>query len=137
MFETFIHQVNYLAIIVSAVVYFVIGAVWYSLVFGKIWMKYVGRSEEQLRSGSKIVFLYTLIAELVICFAMAFIIWILGTPNCVSAIKVGLFFGLAFTSTIIAINNWYGQRSWKLTFIDSGYHIVGMVFASIILTVWN
>lgn len=138
MFQTFLHQTNYLAIIVSAVVYFVIGALWYSpLLFAKPWMKNVGRTEEQLRSGSKIVYLYTLIAELVICFVLAFIIWVLGTPTCLSAIKVGLFFSLGFTTTIIAINNWYGQRGTKLTLIDSGYHIVGIVFASIILTVWN
>ncbi len=137
MFQTFLHQTNYLAIIVSAIVYFVIGAIWYSVLFGKLWMANVGRTKEQLMSGSKIVYLYTLVAELVICFVLAFIIWILGTPNCMSAIKVGLFFSLGFTTTIIAINNWYGQRSVKLTFIDAGYHVIGIIFASIILTVWN
>ena len=137
MFQTFLHQTNYLAIIVAALVYFVIGAIWYSVLFGKAWMANVGRTKEQLMSGSKIVYLYTLIAELVICFVMAFIIWILGTPNCISAIKVGAFFSLGFTATIIAINNWYGQRGTKLTLIDSGYHIVGIIFASIIITIWN
>jgi len=138
MFQTFLHQTNYLAIIVAAVVYFVIGAIWYSpLLFAKAWMESVGRTKEQLMSGSKIVYLYTLIAEFVICFVLAFIIWILGTSNCISAIKVGAFFSIGFTATIIAINNWYGQRGAKLTLIDSGYHIVGIIFASIIITIWN
>lgn len=137
MFQTFLHQTNFLAIIVAAIVYFVIGAVWYSLLFGKAWMENVGRTKEQLMSGSKIVYLYTVIAEFGICFVVAFVIWILGTPNCISAIKVGAFFSIGLTATIIAINNWYGQRSLKLTFIDSGYHIVGIITASIIITVWN
>lgn len=137
MFQTFLHQTNFLAIIVAAVVYFVIGAVWYSVLFGKTWMENVGRTKEQLMSGSKIVYLYTVIAEFGICFVMAFVIWILGTPNFMSAIKVGAFFSVGLTATIIAINNWYGQRSVKLTLIDSGYHIVGIIFASIIMTVWN
>jgi len=138
MFQTFLHQTNYLAIIVSALVYFVIGAIWYSpLLFAKPWMANVGRSEEQLKSGSKIVYLYTLVALIVICFVTSFIIWILGTVQCVSAIKVGLFISLGYTSTVVAINNWYGQRSAKLTCIDAGYHVVGITLAAIILTVWK
>ena len=136
MFQTFLHQTNYLAIVVSAIVYFVIGAVWYSALFGKEWMKHIGRTEEQLRSGSKIVYLYTLIAELFICLVMAFVVWSLQTTNCMAAIKLGLFFSI-FPITIIAINNWYGQRSMKLTMIDAGYHIVGIVFATIIMAVWH
>ncbi len=136
MFQTFLHQTNYLAIIVATVVYFIIGAIWYGI-FAKPWMQSVGRTEEQLKSGSKIVYLYTFVALLVICFVTSFIVWILGIPNCVSAIKVGLFISLGYTSTIIAINNWYGQRPAKLTVIDAGYHVVGIVFATIIMTVWN
>lgn len=138
MFQTFLDQTNFLAIIVAAIVYFILGALWYSpLLFAKAWIENVGRTKEQLMSGSKIVYLYTLIAEFGICFVMAFVIWILGTPNCITAIKVGAFFSIGLTSTIIAINNWYGQRGLKLTLIDSGYHIVGIILASIIMTVWN
>ncbi|MFL5762782.1 MAG: DUF1761 domain-containing protein [Bacteroidia bacterium] len=137
MFQTFLHQTNYLAILVSALIYFIIGALWYSMLFRKQWVQLIGLKPEQMQNGSKIVFLYTFLAEIVIVFAMAFIIWILGTPDCVSAIKVGLFFSVCFTATVLAINNWYGMRSMKLTLIDAGYHIVGIVFASIILTIWK
>jgi uncharacterized membrane protein len=138
MFQTFLHQTNYLAIIVSAVVYFLLGAVWYSpVLFAKPWAARVGRTEEQLRGGSKVVFLYTLIALVVICFVTSFIVWILGTSSVISAIKVGLFISLGYTTTIIAINNWYGQRAGKLTLIDAGYHVVGIVVATIILTLWK
>lgn len=138
MFQTFLHQTNYLAILVSTVVYFGIGALWYSpVLFQKAWVQNVGRTDEQLRGGSKIVFLYTFIALFVICFVTSFIVWILGTSNCVPAIKVGLFISLGYTSTVIAINNWYGQRSAKLTLIDAGYHVAGIVFATIIMAVWK
>jgi MFS family permease len=138
MFQTFLHQTNYWAIIVSAVAYFILGAVWYSpVLFAKPWMQNVGRSEEQLRGGSKVVYLYTLIALMVICFVTSFIIWILGTSSVLSAIKVGLFLSLGYTTTVISINNWYGQRSGKLTLIDAGYHVVGIVVATIILTLWK
>jgi hypothetical protein len=137
MFQTFLHQTNYLAILVSALVYFLIGAVWYSAIFGKIWVKLVGLKEEQMKEGSKMVFLYTLLAEIVIVFVMAFIVWALGISNCVSAIKVGAFFSLGITAPVLAINNFYGMRPGKLTMIDAGYHITGIILACIILTVWK
>jgi hypothetical protein len=138
MFQTFLDQTNYLAIFVSALVYFAIGALWYSpLLFQKPWMANVGRTDEQLRSGSKIVFLYTLIALIVICFVTSFFVWATQTGNCIPAIKLGLFISLGYTTTAIAINNWYGQRSAKLTMIDAGYHVVGIVLATIIMAVWK
>ena len=136
MFQTFLHQVNFLAVLVAAFVYFAVGAIWYTAL-GKIWMKFIDRTEEQLRNGSKLVFLYTLLAELVIVFVMAFVVWILGTGTYMSAIKVSLFFSLGLVCTVMAINNWYGQRSWKLTMIDSGYHVIGLMIATIILTFWK
>lgn len=138
MFQTFLQQANYLAIIVSALIYFFIGALWYSpLLFAKSWVQHIGKSEEQLKRGSKIVFLYTFFALLVICFVTSFLVWFMGTSQYFSAIKVGLFLSLGYTSTIIAINNWYGQRSVKLTLIDSGYHIVGIVTATIVMAMWK
>lgn len=138
MFQTFLQQTNYLAILVSSFVYFFIGALWYSpLLFSKEWVKHVGRTEEQLRSGSRIIFLYTFIALIIICFVTSFIVWFLGTRDTFSAVKLGLFLSFGYTSTIIAINNWYGQRSVKLTLIDAGYHIIGIVSATIILSIWR
>jgi hypothetical protein len=138
MFQTFLNQTNYFAILVSALVYFFIGALWYSpLLFSKVWVKEVGRTEEQLRGGSKIIFLYTFFALLVICFVTSFIVWHLGTPDAMAATKLGLFLSLGYTTTIIAINNWYGQRSLKLTLIDAGYHIAGIISATIIMSLWR
>jgi MFS family permease len=138
MFQNFLHQTNYLAILVSAVAYFALGALWYSpVLFQKPWVANVGRTDEQLRNGSKIVFLYTFLALLVICFVTSFFTWALQTASCMAAIELGLFISLGYTTTVIAINNWYGQRGAKLTMIDAGYHVVGIVIATIIMAVWK
>lgn len=138
MFQTFLHQVNFLAVLVSTVVYFALGALWYSSVlFQRPWMQDVGRSEEQLRSGNKMVFLYTFIALFVICFVTSFFTWALQTASLMAAIKLGLFIGFGYTATVVSINNWYGQRSARLSMIDAGYHIVGIVIATIILALWK
>ena len=138
MFQTFLHQTNYLAIIVAALVYFVLGALWYSpIAFAKPWMESIGKSQDELQGGSKIIYLYTLIGLLMSCFVTAFFVWILGTNNVMSAIKVGLFISIGYVFTTIAINTMYGMRPFKLILIDSGYHIMGVTIATIILTLWK
>ena len=56
-------SVNYLAIVVSAIVYWVIGAFWFSPpLFGKIWMKGIGKTQEQLKEGfSYLAFVWSFI----------------------------------------------------------------------------
>ena len=46
--------VNYLAVLVAAVVTFVIGGIWYSrALFGPRWMAAVGKTEEECRKGNR------------------------------------------------------------------------------------
>jgi Na+/glutamate symporter len=46
-------DVNYLAILVCGVVFMVLGALWYSpILFGKKWMTFIGKSEEEIKEQS-------------------------------------------------------------------------------------
>ena len=36
---------NWLAVVVATVAFFVVGAIWYTALFGKIWQREVGLSE--------------------------------------------------------------------------------------------
>ena len=46
--------INYLAVLVSAIIGMIIGALWYSpLLFGKLWMKLSGMTEKQLNEAKK------------------------------------------------------------------------------------
>ncbi len=42
-------SINYLAVILCGIISMVIGAIWYGPVFGKLWMKQYGFTEEDLR----------------------------------------------------------------------------------------
>ena len=47
-------DINYLAIIVAAIIYYVGGAIWYSpLLFAKSWMAAVGLTEEKMKEAQK------------------------------------------------------------------------------------
>ena len=62
---------NYLAFIVAALIPMAVGAIWYGPLFGKIWMRSCGMTEEKMKSGNMAM---TIGLSLVLAFLLAFII---------------------------------------------------------------
>ena len=125
--------VNWLAVLLGAVAFFAVGAVWYSALFGKAWQREVGLTEADVagiraRGGAHMAKIMGLcfLAELVIA-------WMLGhliartspEPHVVTMFAGG--FGAFVMTPAIAINYLYQNRSLKLFAIDAGHFIVGML----------
>ena len=67
-------QINWLAVLLAALATFVVGGLWYSLLFAKPWQKAAGVSDEQLKSGTARVFVGSFILAVVMAvFLAAFI----------------------------------------------------------------
>lgn len=137
--QQFLLTANHFAIIVSAIVYFISGALWYSpILFGSRWLKLQGKTKEDFQTGgNKLTYLVTFICILVICYATAFLVQVTQTHNFIGAIKVGLLPGVGFCLTTFIINSLYSQRPYKLMLIDSGYHLFGIIISTIILAYWK
>ncbi len=116
--------INYLAVIVAAVVAFGIGAVWYTLLFSRQWMAALGttREEMQSRGGSPLPFLIAIVGYLVMAWVTAVIlesIW-RGSADIGDGILAGFVLWLGFTLTTTAVNYAFPGRKPALTAIDAG-----------------
>lgn len=119
-------QINYLAVVLAAVAFFAVGAVWYTVLFGKAWQRALGMSDAQLRGGTNIAVIYGLafLCELAIA-------WILGhmfartapSPRAMMMISTG--FGLGVITPAIGINYLFQRKPLKLFLIDAGHFILG------------
>ena len=118
--------INYLAVFLGALAFFAVGAVWYSLLFGKAWQKLVGLSEEQIKGANMpMIFGLCFVAELVIS-------WMLGhqiartspPPHVIMMFALG--FAGALMIPAIAINYLFQRKPLKLFLIDSGHFLVGL-----------
>ena len=135
-----ISHLNHVHIIVAALVYFIIGALWYSMLFGKKWMKLIGHSGEVTeadKKGMPVMFLSTFILNYVICFATACVIFYIQPMSVMADLKIASLIGVGFIGTTTAMSNMYAKRSFQLTVIDSGYHFVGILSATILLQMWH
>ena len=45
-------HMNWLGVVLGAVAFFAVGAVWYTVLFGKAWQAAVGLSDKQLKAGA-------------------------------------------------------------------------------------
>ena len=135
--ETIFSQVNLLAVLVSVIVYFALGALWYSpVMFAKPWMNAIGKAKEDLET-SPVVYISTFLAILIVVFILAVLVILIDTNTIRGGAFVGAVTGIGFSLTTTGINNMYAGRSLSLTLITSGYHIVGFTLAGIILANWK
>lgn len=60
----------FLIVISAGIVAFLLGAVWYTVLFGKLWIKEVGMTEEEIKSknGSLVPMIVTLIIDIALSF---------------------------------------------------------------------
>ena len=70
-------KTNYLAVFVAAIAYWLLGALWYGVLFGEAWMALEHMTEEQARSMNPVLpYLITLVLNVLIAYALAQIcIW--------------------------------------------------------------
>lgn len=118
------HIMQYLEILIAAAVAFLLGSIWYSALFGKIWQKEVGLSDEDVQGNVGLTFGLSFVMFLIISFLMDYF-W--GSHIHDGTIGHGAFHGMqgALFSAVplMIINYLYQRRSFKLMAIDSLYAI--------------
>lgn len=137
---TFFSQMNYVAVAVASLVFFVIGALWFSVLFGKIWAKEVQRHGvviKQPSSGDMLIkLLLTIIANTIACFAIAKLVIMTGSTTFFSGLVLGIIAAVGFSATTLASVSVWENRSLKLFLLDIGYPACGIIAAAIILSLW-
>jgi hypothetical protein len=138
--------VNYLAVLVAAIVIFGLGGLWYSpILFAKKWIALQGRTEEQERAQAAaanmpLMYISAFVCSLIIAGVMAHIMWHMASAMPITA-EHGATFGFmawvgfaAPTSYATAI---FSGKPRQLWLIDTAYNLVSFLLAGIILGAWR
>jgi hypothetical protein len=126
-------RMNWLAIVLGALAFFAVGAVWYTVLFGKAWLRLVGLSDEQLKSGANMPLIFAL------CFLLELlVVTMLGhlfaslQPSDRAKMMISTGFGLTIMSPAIGITYLYMRKPLKLFLIDAGHFVVGMAAVGVV-----
>lgn len=161
-------EFNFLAILVAALSSFVVGSIWYNpKVFGTIWMKEAGLTQEQVEKGNMLkIFGLTFVYSFMLAFMLQNLvihqsgaIGMIGGVTSIATAKPsflafmadygdafrtykhgalhGLVSGIFLALPIISINGLFEQKSWKYMAIQAGYWIVIMMVMGAIICGWK
>jgi hypothetical protein len=135
--------VNYPAVLVAGIVIFVLGGLWYSLLFAKPWMALMGKTAEELKAGAPtggaMAMLYTMafLCGLGIAWAMAVVINHFPPYTLGRAAAVGLFCWGGFAAPTSFATAIFSSTPKKLWLINSAYNAVSFVLAALIIVAWR
>lgn len=131
-------SVNYLAVIVSALVALVIGFVWYAPpVFGKRWMSYLGTTQAQLGNPGPMGMATGVVASLVNAWVLAVLSLNLKGSTLTDGVMLGILCWLGFMATITAAQISFEKRPWGLWLLNNAHNVLVQILMGAIVTVWR
>jgi hypothetical protein len=141
LLENYLSSINYLAVIISAAVFWVLGSVWFGALFGKSWLteleKHGVKIEKPTSQVMVIKSIQTFILNLILVLGIGFFIHLMNLTTVGQALKLGLLYSICFSFASVSITYTWENRSLKLLLIDFGYLFFGIIISSIILTLWR
>jgi hypothetical protein len=129
--------INWLAVIVIAVIYcFIIFFWYYPSAFGNTWLKLVGKKgvEKSKIVRETIIMVFTSFISVLI---LEILLDLTGMNDIVSAILLSFLVWLAFIAMVAINQNIFNDRGVKLFFIEYFPYLIALLVAGIILVIWQ
>jgi Protein of unknown function (DUF1761) len=132
-------HLNPWALLVSALILWILGAVWYSPpLFAKPWMAALGITPDPSnKQGLLAGMIASFVGDLILALVLAHIIaWAHA-----NTVHWGAFIGFLVWLGFFAAPNYpqgiYERRPFKLFAINNGYWLVGLLIVGVLLAVWR
>lgn len=129
----YLGQVNWLSVIVTTVVVFILGFIWYSVLFKKPWGE-MNKAAIEAKANPVLVFGLSFIQYFVAVAALDLFIGVHGTIK--FGLLKGLFVSIAWIVTSLGVTYHFENRPLKLFLIDACFYVVSFAVAGIILGAW-
>ncbi|MGB7546666.1 MAG: DUF1761 domain-containing protein [Terracidiphilus sp.] len=130
---------NHLAVLVSALFLWFLGAAWYSpTLFAKPWMALIGLKMGESKRKSLIFGMVTsLLGDLLVSFALAHVVLWSGATTFAWGALIGFICWLGFIAAPNFPQGIYERRPFKLFAINAGYWLIGLIAVGGLLAVWH
>lgn len=114
-------NIYWLAVLLATLASFVVGGLWYSVLFAKVWQREAGVTDEQLKHGTVRVFVGSFLLAAVMAVVLAAFI---GNGGAGFGALAGLATGAAWVAAALGVNYLFERRSLMLFAINASYNVV-------------
>ncbi|HEV2386699.1 MAG TPA: DUF1761 domain-containing protein [Candidatus Acidoferrales bacterium] len=131
-------RVNYLAVIVCAVAYWLLGAVWYGVLFGRPWMALEHMTMQQAGSMNPVLpYILTFVLNLLIAFVLAHVCSWRNASTAARGAAIGVLLWVGIVGPITFTTSMYEMRPLELFAINEIYPLAGLCLMGAILGAWT
>lgn len=130
-------HVNYLAIIVAAIVNYIIATVWYAVLFRKVWQKLTGIPDMKPSPLNIILsFIGSLVLSFVLYHSIVFGNAYFKMSGIVGGVIGGIFGWLGYIAPVTLTTKLYEKKPWGLWLLDNAFWLISLLIMGIILSSW-
>jgi hypothetical protein len=127
-------QFNHLHILTSALMQWLLGALWYSpVLFGKPWKAMVDVPPERKKTRMVLGMIASFIGSVIVSFLLMHVLWWAGVDGLKRGVFVGFILWAGFIFAPLSAQYIYEGRSFKLFAINTGYWLVALLMSSALL----
>ncbi|MGH2428545.1 MAG: DUF1761 domain-containing protein [Candidatus Limnocylindria bacterium] len=135
-------ELNWLAVIVGALIYFALGALWYSpILLGRQWQRSIGWDPEKAPPEmNPLTYVVPLLAYLVMAVAIGLLAASTGTDEIGEGVTLGVVvaIGLSLMHTLVdATFDPNKPHPWVWFWINGTYHAIGLMIVAIVVSIWR
>ncbi len=137
--ETAPFRLNFPAVILAAILSFLIEVGWYSY-FRDLWLTGIGRTRDWLMNtgvNPALQYVTALIAPAVMAAVISYFLQRTGRQTVLRGIAVAFWMWLGVVATIFATDYVFEVRTWALYAINAGFWLVDMMIMGIIVGAWK
>lgn len=130
-------SLNWIAVIVATIAYFILGGLWYSpLLFANAWMKQLNKTADDFDKPNPVIFLYSFILQFIAVISLGLFMTAMAIDTVLNGAIIGFGAGAGILFTLSGTTGIFSETPFKLHLINNGYHIIGLTLSGLIIGWW-
>jgi Protein of unknown function (DUF1761) len=131
-------KTNYAAVLVSAIAYWLLGALWFGVLFGKPWMVLENITIEQAKTMNPVLpYVVSFVLNILIAYSLAQVCIWRNANTAGRGASVGVLLWIGFIGPITYTTYMYEMRPKELFAINQFYPLAGLVLMGAIIGAWT
>ena len=134
-------KINYPAVIVAAIAHFIIGGLWYGLIFSNKFIELIGWGPAKLQQmenqNNTKQYIIAFLSSLLLVYILAHFVQFTKAKSALDGVQTAFWLWLGFIATTQLPTVIFEERKLGLYFLNIGYQFVACAIAGIILAVWK
>jgi hypothetical protein len=129
-------ELNWWAVLLATFIYFVLGALWFTPLFGKYYDIALGFDRQKDYKWPLIYYISPFVNSLVVSIATAMLVYLLKIESLDESVSLGLLVGIGYAGAISFNNavNPVTPRPLLYGAVTGGYHVVGISLIALVIT---